>query len=33
MAEQCERAVYRNHPVCVERREMEERRRNAPQSN
>ncbi len=27
MAEQCERPVFRNHPVCVERREMEERRR------
>ncbi len=27
MAEQCERSVFRNHPACVERREMEERRR------
>jgi eukaryotic-like serine/threonine-protein kinase len=27
MAEQCERSVFRNHPTCVERREMEERRR------
>ena len=33
MAEQCERSIYRNHPVCVERREMEERRRGTPQSN
>ena len=30
MAEQCERPVFRNHPACIERREMEERRR-APQ--
>ena len=33
MAEQCERAVFKNHPVCVERREMEERRRGATQTN
>lgn len=33
VAEQCERPVYRSHPVCIERREMEERRRNSPQSN
>ena len=33
MAEQCERSIYRSHPVCVERREMEERRRGASQSN
>ncbi len=30
VAEQCERPNFRNHPVCVERREMEERRRNQP---
>jgi eukaryotic-like serine/threonine-protein kinase len=29
MAEQCERSTFRNHPACVERREMEERRRNS----
>jgi eukaryotic-like serine/threonine-protein kinase len=33
VSEQCERPVLRNHPVCVERREMEERRRNAPTNN
>ncbi|MBS7806897.1 serine/threonine-protein kinase [Variovorax sp. PCZ-1] len=33
MAEQCERANFKNHPVCVERREMEERRRNTQPSN
>lgn len=27
MADQCERSVFRNHPACIERREMEERRR------
>jgi eukaryotic-like serine/threonine-protein kinase len=32
MAEQCERN-FRNHPVCIERREMEERRRSAQPSN
>ncbi len=29
VAEQCERPAFRSHPVCVERREMDERRRNA----
>jgi serine/threonine-protein kinase len=29
VAEQCERTVFRNHPVCIERREMEERRRSS----
>lgn len=29
MAQQCERPVFKNHPVCVERRAMEERSRNA----
>ncbi len=33
MAEQCERAVFRNHPICVERREMEERRRSSQPNN
>jgi eukaryotic-like serine/threonine-protein kinase len=33
MAEQCERPVFRTHPVCVERREMEERRKGAQPSN
>ena len=33
MAEQCERSVFRNHPVCIERREMEERRRSTQPSN
>ncbi len=33
MAEQCQKPLYRNHPVCVERREMEERRRANQQSN
>lgn len=33
MAEQCQKTIYRNHPVCVERREMEERRRNSQPSN
>jgi eukaryotic-like serine/threonine-protein kinase len=33
MAEQCERPVFRNHPVCVERREMEERRRSTQSGN
>jgi serine/threonine-protein kinase len=33
MAEQCQKAIYRNHPVCVERREMEERRRNSQSNN
>ena len=32
MAEQCERAVFRNRPVCVERREMEERRKSQEQN-
>jgi eukaryotic-like serine/threonine-protein kinase len=32
MAEQCERAIFRNRPVCVERREMEERRKSQEQS-
>ncbi len=33
MAEQCDKAVFRNHPVCVERREMEERRRGIQPTN
>jgi eukaryotic-like serine/threonine-protein kinase len=33
MADQCDRAVFRNHPVCVERREMEERRRGTQPTN
>ncbi len=33
MAEQCQKPVFRNHPVCVERREMEERRRANQQTN
>jgi eukaryotic-like serine/threonine-protein kinase len=32
MTEQCERATLRNHPACVERREMEERRKNQEQN-
>ncbi len=32
MSDQCERN-FRNHPVCVERREMDERRRNSQPSN
>lgn len=33
MAEQCAKPVFQNHPVCVERREMERRRRDAQQGN
>lgn len=33
MAEQCDKAAFRSHPVCVERREMEERRRNTQSTN
>ncbi len=33
MADQCQKPVFRNHPVCVERREMDERRRSNQQSN
>jgi eukaryotic-like serine/threonine-protein kinase len=33
MADQCERPVFRNHPICIERREMEERRRNLQNNN
>ncbi len=33
MTEQCERSIYRSHPVCIERRDMEERRRSAQPSN
>ena len=31
MSEQCARPVFQNHPICVERREMENRRREAQQ--
>jgi eukaryotic-like serine/threonine-protein kinase len=27
MAEQCDKPIYRNHPVCIERREFQERRK------
>jgi eukaryotic-like serine/threonine-protein kinase len=30
VGEQCERPIFKNHPVCVERRAMEERNRTAP---
>jgi serine/threonine protein kinase len=33
MAEQCARPVFQNHPLCVERREMERRSREAQQRN
>ena len=29
MSEQCARAVFAQHPICVERRGMDERRREA----
>ncbi|RYX93283.1 MAG: serine/threonine protein kinase [Comamonadaceae bacterium] len=31
MGEQCARPVFQNHPICVERRDMERRRREAQQ--
>ncbi|MBC7435775.1 MAG: serine/threonine protein kinase [Bdellovibrionales bacterium] len=33
LTEQCTRPSFQNHPVCVERREMENRRREAQQRN
>jgi serine/threonine-protein kinase len=33
MAEQCSKANFRNHPVCVERRALEDLRRNSQNSN
>jgi hypothetical protein len=31
MSEQCAKPAFTNHPVCVERRAMEQRRRDAEQ--
>jgi len=33
MAEQCARPVFQTHPLCVERRDMERRRRESQQNN